>query len=171
MLLPVSCNVASSLVHDDQVVAKVGREQLYRSELERMIPGMVTPDDSARLARRYINLWAAERLYMKVAEEQLSKSEVDVSEELESYRRSLVRYRYEQRYLNDRLDTAITDAQIREYYQAHLADFELERPVMKVRFVDVMKDSPDREEILRLMSSDRYDELERAVCWTRWTKT
>ena len=162
LLLPVSCNVASSLVHDDQVVAKVGREQLYRSELERMIPGMVTPDDSARLARRYINLWAAERLYMKVAEEQLSKSEIDVSEELESYRRSLVRYRYEQRYLNDRLDTLISDRQISDYYEAHEADFALREPLMKIRFVDIMKDSPDLDEILALMSSDGHGDLVRA---------
>lgn len=162
LLTPLSCDVASSLVHDDQPVAKVGREKLYRSEIESMIPDMISPEDSAGIAEKYIRLWAMDRLYMKVAEEQLSKSEIDVSDELESYRRSLVRYRYEQRYLNDRLDTLITDAQIREYYLANQEDFELSRPLLKLRFVDVMKDSPDKDEILRLMSSDEYDELELA---------
>ena len=162
VLTAVSCQLASSLVHDDQPVARVGREKLYRSEVESMIPDVVSPEDSAGLAEKYIRLWAMERLYMDEAGRQLSKSEMDVSEELESYRRSLVRYRYEQRYLNDRLDTLITDAQIREYYQANEADFELSRPLMKLRFVDVMKDSPDKDEILRLMSSDEYAGLERA---------
>lgn len=162
LLTPLSCDVASSLVHDDQPVAKVGREKLYRSEVESMIPDMISPEDSAGIAEKYIRLWAMDRLYMKVAEEQLSKSEIDVSDELESYRRSLVRYRYEQRYLNDRLDTLITDAQIREYYLANQEDFELSRPLLKLRFVDAMKDSPDKDEILRLMSSDEYDELELA---------
>ena len=162
LLTPLSCDVASSLVHDDQPVAKVGREKLYRSEVESMIPDMISPEDSAGIAEKYIRLWAMDRLYMKVAEEQLSKSEIDVSDELESYRRSLVRYRYEQRCLNDRLDTLITDAQIREYYLANQEDFELSRPLLKLRFVDVMKDSPDKDEILRLMSSDEYDELELA---------
>ena len=162
LLTPLSCDVASSLVHDDQPVAKVGREKLYRSEVKSMIPDMISPEDSAGIAEKYIRLWAMDRLYMKVAEEQLSKSEIDVSDELESYRRSLVRYRYEQRYLNDRLDTLITDAQIREYYLANQEDFELSRPLLKLRFVDVMKDSPDKDEILRLMSSDEYDELELA---------
>ena len=162
VLTAVSCQLASSLVHDDQPVARVGREKLYRSEVESMIPDMISPEDSAGLAEKYIRLWAMERLYMDEAGRQLSKSEMDVSEELESYRRSLVRYRYEQRYLNDRLDTLITDAQIREYYQANEAEFELSRPLMKLRFVDVMKDSPDKDEILRLMSSDEYAGLERA---------
>ena len=162
VLTAVSCQLASSLVHDDQPVARVGREKLYRSEVESMIPDVVSPEDSAGLAEKYIRLWAMERLYMDEAGRQLSKAEMDVSEELESYRRSLVRYRYEQRYLNDRLDTLITDAQIREYYQANEAEFELSRPLMKLRFVDVMKDSPDKDEILRLMSSDEYAGLERA---------
>lgn len=158
----VSCEVASSLVHDDQPVAKLGKEKLYRSEVESRIPDMMSPEDSAGLAESYIRLWAMDRLYADVAEKELSKSELDVSEELESYRRSLVRYRYEQRYLNDRLDTLISDRQISDYYESHEADFVLSAPVMKVRFVDMMKDSPDRDEILALMSSDRQEDLRRA---------
>lgn len=162
LLTAVSCEMASSLVHDDQPVARVGKENLYRSEIEGRIPGMMSPEDSAGFAERYIRLWAMDRLYADVAEKQLSKSELDVSAELESYRRSLLRYRYEQRYLNDRLDTLISDRQINDYYEAHEADFTLREPLMKVRFVDIMKDSPDLDEILALMSSDGYGDLVRA---------
>lgn len=162
LFLALSCDAVSSLVHDDQPVAKVGKEKLYRSELEAVIPEMVSPEDSANIADKYIRLWAMDRLYVKVAQEQLSKSEIDVSDELETYRRSLVRYRYEQRYLNERLDTLITDDQIRDYYLANEEDFALSRPLLKLRFVDVMKDSPDKDEILMLMSSDEYDELAKA---------
>lgn len=162
LLTAVSCDMASSLVHDDQPVARVGKENLYRSEIEGRIPGMMSPEDSAGFAERYIRLWAMDRLYADVAEKQLSKSELDVSAELESYRRSLLRYRYEQRYLNDRLDTLISDRQISDYYEAHEADFTLREPLMKIRFVDIMKDSPDLDEILALMSSDEYGDLVRA---------
>lgn len=162
LLTAVSCDMASSLVHDDQPVARVGKENLYRSEIEGRIPGMMSPEDSAGFAERYIRLWAMDRLYADVAEKQLSKSELDVSAELESYRRSLLRYRYEQRYLNDRLDTLISDRQIGDYYEAHEADFTLREPLMKIRFVDIMKDSPDLDEILALMSSDGHGDLARA---------
>lgn len=162
LLTAVSCDMASSLVHDDQPVARVGKENLYRSEIEGRIPGMMSPEDSAGFAERYIRLWAMDRLYADIAEKQLSKSELDVSAELESYRRSLLRYRYEQRYLNDRLDTLISDRQIGDYYEAHEADFALREPLMKIRFVDIMKDSPDLDEILALMSSDGHGDLARA---------
>ncbi len=165
LLLPLllgACNAISSLVHDDQVVAKVGDHKLYKSELERLIPNMIPAADSARLAEQYINTWAMDLLYMEVAEAELSKGELDVSNELEDFRRSLLKYRYEQRYINDRLDTLVTDEQIRQYYQEHEADFALKRPVLKVRFVDVMKDSPNKDAILKMMSSQEYDDVQRA---------
>ena len=161
-LLLVSCNAISSLVHDDQVVASVGEAKLYKSEIERFIPNMIPAEDSARLAEQYINTWATDLLYLDVAESQLSKGELDVSAELENFRRSLLKYRYEQHYINDRLDTLVTDAQIQSYYEAHAADFELKRPILKVRFVDVMKDSPNKDAILKMMTSKEYDDVQRA---------
>ena len=165
LLLPAllcSCNAISSLVHDDQVVARVGRTRLYKSEVERFIPNMIPAEDSIRLAEQYINTWAMDLLYLEVAEAQLSKGELDVSAELENFRRSLLKYRYEQHYINDRLDTLVTDEQIRQYYLAHEAEFALKRPVLKVRFVDVTKASPNKDLILKLMSSQDYDDVERA---------
>ncbi len=161
-LLLCSCTAISSLVHDDQVVARVGDHKLYKSELEQFIPNMIPAADSVRLAGQYINTWAMDQLYLDVAEAQLSKAELDVSAELESFRRSLLKYRYEQRYINDRLDTLVTDEQVRQYYQEHEADFALKRPVLKVRFVDVMKDSPNKDAILKMMTSKEYSDVQRA---------
>jgi hypothetical protein len=141
-------------VHDDQVVAKVGGERLYLSELKSYIPAGTSPEDSTAIALQYINSWATEHLYLKTAEARLSKEEKNVDKELEAYRRSLLRYRYEQRYINDRLDTLITQQQLEEYYKAHAASLELARPILKVRFVDIMTDSPNYDEILAKLPSE-----------------
>ena len=165
ILLPLllgSCNAISSLIHDDQVVAKVGDTKLYKSEVEGFIPNMIPASDSLRLAEQYINSWAMDLLYLDVAEKELSKSELDVAAELESFRHSLLKYRYEQRYINDRLDTLVTPEQLRAYYEAHAEEFALARPILKVRFVDVMKDSPNKDAILKMMRSSEYDDLQRA---------
>lgn len=164
-LLPVllgSCKAISTLIHDDQVVARVGENKLYKSELEQFIPNMIPAEDSARLAEQYINSWAMDLLYLDVAEKELTREELDVTADLESFRRSLLKYRYEQRYISDRLDTLVTDEQIRSYYKDHEADFTLKRPILKVRFVDVMKDSPNKDAILKMMASKEYDDVQRA---------
>lgn len=159
MLILSSCNAISSLIHDDQVVAKVGKEKLYKSQLERLIPDMISREDSSLMAQRFIHSWAMDRLYMEVAESELSKTEIDVEDELEAYRMSLVKYRYEQRYISDRLDTLVTDDQIREYFEAHQEDYVLQRPVMKVRFLHMMKDAQDVDRMIELMCSDEYEDL------------
>jgi len=161
LILPalLSCNAVSSLIHDDDVVARVGKERLYLSTLRSLIPTGVSPEDSANLAEGYIRAWASDLLYLKLADEQLSKSEKDVRDELEDYRRSLLKYRYEQSYVGERLDTLITEEQILQYYEAHKDKFVLESPVLKVRFLDIMSDSPGKEMILRKMSSDDYDDV------------
>ena len=162
LLLPVllgSCNTITSLVHDDQVVAKVGKNKLYKSEVERFIPNLVSPADSARLAEQYINSWAMDLLYLDVAERELSKGELDVSAELEDFRRSLLKYRYEQRYINDHLDTLVTDEEVEAYYQANPDKFILDRPVVKARYMIIPADSHSLKEIRTLMSSNEDSDV------------
>ena len=153
-----SCEFVSSLIHDDQLIARLGDEKLYVNDLSGYIPDYISSEDSVRLTRQFIDTWASEILYMKMAQSQLSKEEMDVSSELEDYRRSLLKYRYEQRYVNDRLDTLVTDAQISDYYEQHSAVFALERPVLRYRFLDVAKICPDKETLVKLMSSDDADD-------------
>lgn len=160
VVLAGACSWFPSLLHDGDVVARVGKSRLYKSDLEKVIPERISPEDSARLASRYISSWAMGRLYNAVAERELSKSEIDVEDELEEYRLSLVRYRYEQRYISDRLDTLVTEDQIAAYYEEHQEDFVLDRPVLKVRFLDIMKDSRSKDEILGLLRSDDYEDLQ-----------
>lgn len=161
-----ACNAITSaisnLVHDDDVVARIGDEILYKSQLASYIPVGISGEDSTKLVKQYINSWATEVLFTQKAKEQLTASELDVTPELEAYRRSLLKFRYEQRYINERLDTLITDDQVKAYYEAHQSDFILERPILKVRFVDILKESPDKSKIIKLMASESQKDVDRA---------
>jgi hypothetical protein len=120
-LVAVSCQMAHRVSDSaaellgDGVVARVGEHKLLRSELSAYIPAGVSPEDSLALAQQYINAWAEELLFLDIAESQLPKEELDVSRELEEYRRSLLKYRYEEQYINERLDTVISDDEVRKY--------------------------------------------------------
>lgn len=154
-----ACSMVSSFIHDDDVVASIGDAKLYRAQLEAYIPAGVSAEDSTNLAKRFIDTWATEILFKKMADTQLTKEELDVTQELEDYRKSLLRFRYEQKYINTRLDTLVTEEQIQSYYDAHKPDFVLERPILKVRYVDIMKESQDKARILKLMASDDPDDV------------
>ena len=171
-----SCRAISDLLHNGEVVAQVGKERLYRSDIDEVVPKGISVEDSIALARQIIDVWASDRIYLAIAEEQLSKAEKDVSRELEDYRISLLKYRYEQLYVNERLDTAVSDDKVEEYYESHKDNFRLERPLVKARFLRIHTESPMLETIRKKMnSSDANDLLEAdslafssAMMFTTW---
>ena len=159
-LLAVSCQMVHRVtdtaaeLFGDAVVARVGEHRLMRSELAEYIPAGVSSEDSLGLAQQYIKAWAEELLFLDMAESRLSKEEQDVSKELEEYRRTLLKYRYEERYINERLDTLISDEEVRNYYQEHTDKFLVERPLLKARYMIIPADSRSLKKIKELMSSD-----------------
>ena len=154
-----SCRAISNFLRNDETVAQVGKERLYRSDLDKVVPKGLPAEDSIRLAMQYINAWASDRVYLAIAEEQLSKTEKDVTRELEDYRMSLLKYRYEHLYVNERLDTAVSDDKIDAYYESHKETFVLTRPLVKARFLRIHTDSPMLENIRRKMDSRNVDDI------------
>ena len=154
-----SCRAISRFLNNDDIVAEVGGVMLFRSDIDAVIPEGISAEDSTRLAMQYINTWASDLVFLTIAEQQLSKSEKDVTKELEDYRKSLLKYRYEQLYINERLDTAVNDDLVDEYYKSHSEKFTLTRPVMKARFLSIYGDSPRLGTIKKKMSSSDVEDL------------
>ena len=45
-----SCEWITNMIHDEEVIARIGDHKLYRSELAGFIPRDATPEDSTTLA-------------------------------------------------------------------------------------------------------------------------
>lgn len=156
IVLPMfaSCKAISDFLDDGEIVARVGEAKLMMEELQKVIPNGISPEDSSLLAKQYISSWALDHVYMEVAESQLSESERDVSQELETYRRSLLKYRYEQLFVNQRLDTLVSEEQINDFYEKNSERFVLKQAIVKARFMSLPSDSPNLKMIQKKMGSD-----------------
>ena len=164
VLIALAAATACQMVHrvsdtaaelfGDAVVARVGEHRLMRSELAAYIPAGVSSEDSLALAQSYIKSWAEDLIFLDMAEKHLSAEEKDVTKDLEDYRRTLLKYRYEERYINDRLDTLISNEAVRNYYREHMDKFLVDRPLLKVRYMIIPADSRSLKTIRELMSSD-----------------
>ena len=160
LLVTASCQLvhrvsdSAAELFGDEVVARVGDHRLLRSALASSIPAGVSAEDSIGLSQQYIQAWAEELLFLDMADAQLSKEEKDVSLELEEYRRTLLKYRYEERYINERLDTLISDEEVRTYYQDHQDRFRVDRPLLKARYMVIPSNSRSLKTIKALMASE-----------------
>ena len=143
----------------EEPVARVNSHKLYPSEIRQYIPDGLSPEDSAALALQYINSWAADKLFLDMAESKLSKAQKDVSREIDEYRSSLLKYRYEQLYISERMDTTVTEEDITDYYLAHKDLFSLDMPIVRARYLYIGAKSPLKEKIRKMMGSSSMDDL------------
>lgn len=152
----------------DKVVAEVGGKKLYESEIKSLIPPGKSPQDSIMMLQQYINNWALKHLLLEKAENELSKTDKDVEQELEDYRTSLLMYRFEKMFIDQRLDTLITEQECRDYYEKNSPNFVLDNSVVKARFAKISNNSPNLEKLRRgykASSIEDIDEFER-LCYS-----
>ena len=133
-LLLSGCGAVQQAGGDDPAVAEAFQEKLYRSDLVRMIPPDVPKEDSAALARQFIDAWARERVLLHKAEENLSSAQKDVDQQLLDYRESLIVYAYEQALVSQKLDTNISAEEISAYYRENEKNFELKDNIVRARW-------------------------------------
>jgi hypothetical protein len=154
-----SCNYLRALTGHDKV-AKVGNQVLYESDIRNLIPAGTSKEDSAKMVEQYINSWALSNLLLNQAEKELSKSEKDITEEVENFRKVLLGYRYENNYLESHLDTVITEDECRKYYDEHQSIYLLDAPLVKARVISVSTASPAYADIKKNYASSDPEEEE-----------
>lgn len=132
-LLPFSC-ARGPAAPGQPVVAEAYGQFLYGADLRSVIPAGTPAADSVAMASAYINNWLRDRVLLHRAEINLSDVQKDVQRRLEDYRRSLIIYAYEQAVVREKLDTAVTEADIEAYYAGNTKNFELKDNIVRVRW-------------------------------------
>ncbi len=155
MLLP-GCT-SSTPNKNEKPLARVFNNYLYPSDLVEVFPSGITASDSQRVANDFIEKWIRNQLLLNKAEGNLSDVEKDVRLQMENYRSSLLIYAYQQSYLRQKLDTVVTDKEIRDYYDLNKSNFILGEAMFKGIFIKVPLKAP---EIWKLRQWYRSDDPE-----------
>ncbi len=158
-LLVCSCTLFESVTKGEKV-AQIGRAALYKTDIEKIIPKGISSQDSVALVKQYVDSWAIKQLMLQKAEEQLPKGDKDVAQLLEDYRMQLLVFRYENKFIEERLDTIVSVAEREEYYNAHQSSFEGKNGVFKGRLVKMQNSSPNLQVMRKLAQGREIDDLE-----------
>jgi len=140
----VSCDT-EKVVQEKVKVARVGRVHLYQEELIKDIQSGLGNEDSLLFIDQLVSNWIEEQIVLQKAEEVLPQEAKDVKDRLEDYRKSLIIYAYEQKFIKERLDTAVSSIEVEEYYAAHKDDFMLKDYIVKALYLKISKGTPDIE--------------------------
>lgn len=153
MLLLFSCGRGVQDVGADVLVSVEGHS-LLRSEVETVIPRTLSSADSLLMAESYVKKWVKDVLVYDVAEENLGEEMADVERLVEAYRHSLIRYRYQEQLVRERLSAEIRESDVLNYYETNQKKFELKTNLVKGLFLKVPIDAPGLTDLKRWYKSD-----------------
>lgn len=149
--------LASCSSKDEDVVATVYGHKLKRSEVAAIVPSGASTEDSMAITSQYIEQWIDQMVIISKAEKNVRQ---DFSKQMEHYRNSLLVHAYEQQILAQNIDTTVSDNEIAEYYDSHPDDFLLASPIVKMVYVKISKDTPQkiRQRITSLMTTSNISD-------------
>lgn len=160
MLLLFSCGRGVQDVGADVLVSVEGHS-LLRSEVETVIPHTLSSADSLLMAESYVKKWVKDVLVYDVAEENLGEEMADVERLVEAYRHSLIRYRYQEQLVRERLSAEIRESDVLNYYETNQKKFELKTNLVKGLFLKVPIDAPGLTDLKRWYKSDDASAVEK----------
>lgn len=110
-----SCQNFYKKANGDKIVATVYGRNLYQSDLKAVMYDGISTNDSIVNARSFIDTWVRRQLLIHQAEANLSKEQLDFSQQIEDYRNSLIIFRYESELVEQNLDTVVSEEEIMAY--------------------------------------------------------
>lgn len=162
----LGCFLLVGCAHDTttgqtDVLASMEGHQLHRAEVESLIPRTASAADSLLIAENYVKKWVKEQLVYEVAERNLSDEKTEIDQLVEDYRRSLIRYRYQERLVNERLKTDISEQDKQQFYEENPKLFTLEQGLIKGLFLKIPVDAPGLADVKKWYKSSDEAALEK----------
>lgn len=139
---------------EEETVARVGDAKLYMSDVATIFTPGLEPQDSMMLLERYVDAWVKKQLKIQEAERLFPDAVPDIERKVADYRGSLLSYKSDLYYIETRLDTVITQANIEDYYAGHKQDFTLDRTIVKGLIVKLPDNHRQRSQIKELMTKE-----------------
>ncbi len=147
-------------VATSEPIARVHDQYLYEEDIEGMItPGMNVSDSSERV-ERFINNWIKKQLLIEEASTKIEFDEAEIERKILDYKYSLMGYEYQSYYINNNLDTEVSDDEVKTYYDENIDNFILKQNIIRGKYVKLPKGAPKINKVKRLINSGKEEDIE-----------
>ncbi len=147
-----SCNRPEK---DRTPLARVDNTWLYADQVIPSIPEGAKENDSLFAVRSFVDNWIRQQLLLQHAEDNLKEMKPDFERQLRDYRNALLIYTYEEELVRQKLDTVVTDQEIKAYYDTNIEDFLLKENIVKVVYVKLFRNESTLSAFRKLIRSDQ----------------
>lgn len=144
---------------DEQPIAKAYDKYLYPKDLEGVVPKNTHRKDSLSIVKAFIDQWQHEQVMQHQAESNVNIDNQYIQTQLDNYKKSLIRFQYEQELVRQKLDTIVTEKEIKDYYDANEDNFQLKKAILKASYIKLPANAPKVDMVKKLfVSKDLRDQ-------------
>lgn len=152
-------------IPDADVVVRVKDQALGKAAIRKLIPHGISSADSLLFAGNLEKKWVKEVLVYDVAQRNLNEEEKgEIDRLVEEYRHSLIRYRYQEQLVQERLSSEFQESDKLRYYEENQKKFVLDKALVKGLFLKIPADAPglaDVKEWYRSTSEAALEKIEK----------
>lgn len=145
---------------ESEPLASVGDIYLFKKDIEGIVPKDISSEDSIDLIERHIKSWIKKQLLIAEAQKQLTFDEVELERRVLDYRYALMMHEFEKYNIQRKLNTEISEEDIKNYYEENIDNFELKQNIIRGYFIQLNKDAPNLGRFRYLLRSNRQDHIE-----------
>lgn len=161
LLLLGSCS-KNTTTEQKGTLVKINERTLTKEDVLSVLPKKLSSADSLLWAESYIKQWVKDNLVYDVALQNLDDdNRAEIDRLVDSYRRSLVRYRYQEQLVHERLSANITDEEKRKFYDENQDQFVLDHSLVKGLFLKIPIDAPNLDEVKKWYRSTSEASIEK----------
>ena len=161
VLLFAACQRAGNGSAHMETLVKVNDRTVIREDIERQIPKGLSPEDSLIRAESLVKKRIIDMLMDDVAYQNMGDEKVEIDKLVNEYRRTLIRYRYQERLVNDKVSTTIREYEQMAYYEENKDQFVLNENLIKGLFLKVPLSAPGIDSIRKWVVSKSEESLEK----------
>ena len=144
----------------DQVLARLGDDFFYKSDLKIVLPTGLSKEDSVIFVKNHINNWAKRKILFNKALVNLGdKKQESLKQLIESYKNELFSYAYQEKIVKSSIDTFISENSIKDYYDKNKLNFKLNQEIVNARYLKINSENYNLKDVInrfrRFKKSDK----------------
>ncbi len=160
MLSVVSCDSIWKDTVEEEPLARVGENYLFKKDIAPLLGNGISKEDSISFVTTYINNWASKQLLLSKAKINLPEEKLTEFDALvNDYRNDLYTRAYKEALVQQINDTIVTKDQMRSFYEKEKNNFRLKEPLVKIRFIQLPKQFLNKETVIQKLQRFRNEDV------------
>lgn len=135
----------------ENIVARVYDKKLLKSDLDEVVPEGTSKQDSIIMVKKYCQSWAEKNIMYIHSEKNLSEEQKNFEDKIEDYKASLLIYEFEKEFIRQKLDTAVSETEVNEYYKKHQSQFLLKESICRVKYIKTREQQEMPDDIKKMI--------------------